>query len=72
MKALKMVLIACSLSAAAVVAHAQTSDPAAGAQQLAQNQAQSRSNCMRDARLAPPSKAASLCRRKRLKSASGR
>ncbi|MGF7131822.1 hypothetical protein P3T40_003305 [Paraburkholderia sp. EB58] len=40
MKALKMVLIACSLSAAAAVAHAQTSDPAAGAQQLAQNQAQ--------------------------------
>lgn len=65
MNALKMVLIACSLSAAAVAAHAQTSAPVAGAQQLAQNQQQYHVQTARDAvqsgRVAAPPKKTEDC-----------
>jgi uncharacterized low-complexity protein len=65
MKALKMVLIACSLSAVAVAAHAQTSAPATSAQQFAQNQQQSHeqrpSGAAHEGRVAAPSKKAEDC-----------
>jgi hypothetical protein len=65
MKALKMVLIACSLSAVAVAAQAQTSAPATSAQQLAQNQQQSHeqraSDAAQEGRVAAPSKKAEDC-----------
>jgi hypothetical protein len=70
MKALKMVLIACSLSAVAAVAHAQTSDPAPGVQQFAQNQQQNQaqlgeqpvtSSARRGGRIAAPAKKADEC-----------
>jgi predicted aconitase len=65
MKALKMVLIACSLSAAAAMAHAQTSTPAAGAQQFAQNQEQFHeqpaASAVQRRRFAAPAKRAEEC-----------
>ena len=69
MKALKMVLIACSLSAIAAMAHAQTSDPAPGVQQFAQNQQQNQAqlgeqpaaSAVQRRRFAAPAKRAEEC-----------
>jgi len=66
MKALKTVLLACSLSAVAAVTHAQTTAPAADAQQqLAQTQERSHepfaSGAVQHGRLAAPAKKAEDC-----------
>ena len=65
MKALKMVLIACSLSAVAIAAQAQTSARATSAQQLAQNQEQPHGQLAKGAahegRVAAPAKKAEDC-----------
>jgi hypothetical protein len=61
MKALKMALIACSLSAATAVAHAQTPAPTADAQQSAQTQQQRASDAVQEGRVATPAKKGEDC-----------
>jgi hypothetical protein len=59
MKALKLVLIACSLSAA--VAHAQTAAPAAEGQQVAQTTEQHANGALQQGRKTAPAKKAAEC-----------
>jgi len=63
MKALKSVLIACSLSAAlsATAAHAQTPAPADNGQQVAQAHAQQANSTVQEGRVATPSKKPDDC-----------
>jgi ribosomal protein L12E/L44/L45/RPP1/RPP2 len=63
MKALKVVLIACSLSAAAAAAaaHAQTTAPAADGQQIAQANEQRMNRAPEQSRMSAPVKKAAEC-----------
>jgi len=61
MKALKVVLIACSLSAAAAAAHAQTTAPAADGQQIAQANEQRVNRAPEQSRMSAPVKKAAEC-----------